>query len=84
MAVDMFLKWTASRAKSKDHKHKDEIDVLAGPGACSQTGTARIGQRRRRRQGDVQDLSFTQVHRQGERRPDAGLRHRQAHRRRRR
>src|SRR5262245_35709373 len=43
MAVDMFLKLEGITGESKDHKHKDEIDVLAHSWGASQPSTAHHG-----------------------------------------
>jgi len=39
MAVDMFLKLDGVKGESKDHKHKDEIDIQSFSWGHSQTGT---------------------------------------------
>ena len=43
MAVDMFLKLDGIKGEAKDHKHKDEIDILSFSWGLSQTGTFGTG-----------------------------------------
>jgi type VI secretion system secreted protein Hcp len=43
MAVDVFLKIDGIAGESKDHKHKDEIDVLSWSWGASQSGTMAFG-----------------------------------------
>ena len=59
MAVDMFLKLDPLKGESTDKKHKEEIDVISWSWGIDQTGTFSQGQRRRRRQSDVQ---ISQLH----------------------
>jgi type VI secretion system secreted protein Hcp len=59
MAVDMFLKLGDIKGESSDHKHKDEIDVLAWSWGMSQSGTMHVGRGGGAGKANVQDLSFT-------------------------
>jgi type VI secretion system secreted protein Hcp len=59
MAVDMFLKMDPLKGESKDHKHKESIDVLAWSWGMSQSGTTHMGGGGGAGKVNVQDLSFT-------------------------
>jgi type VI secretion system secreted protein Hcp len=59
MAVDMFIKIGNLKGESQDHKHKEEIDVLAWSWGMSQSGTTHIGGGSGAGKVNVQDLSFT-------------------------
>ena len=50
MAADIFAKIGDIKGESTDAKHKDEVEVLAWSWGVSHAG-ARVGRRRRRRQG---------------------------------
>ena len=43
MAVDIFLELEGIKGESKDHKHKDQIDVLSWSWGMAQSGTAHMG-----------------------------------------
>jgi len=60
MAVDIFLKLTNNIAgEAQDHKHKDEIDVLAWSWGASQSGTMHVGGGGGSGKANFQDLSIT-------------------------
>lgn len=59
MAVDMFIKIDDADGESKDHAHKDEIDVLAWSWGMSQTGTFHTGGGGGAGKVNIQDFSFT-------------------------
>jgi type VI secretion system secreted protein Hcp len=59
MAVDMFLKLDGIKGESADHKHKEEIDVLAYSWGMSQSGTAHMGGGVGAGKVSVQDISVT-------------------------
>jgi type VI secretion system secreted protein Hcp len=59
MAVDMFLKLDGIKGESADHKHKEEIDVLAFSWGMSQAGTAHMGGGAGAGKVSVQDLTVT-------------------------
>jgi type VI secretion system secreted protein Hcp len=59
MAVDMFIKLEGIKGESVDHKHKDEIDVLAWSWGMSQSGTTHQGPGAGSGKVNVQDLSLT-------------------------
>ena len=59
MAVDMFIKIAGVKGEARDHKHKDEIDVLAWSWGVSQAGTMHQGGGGGGGKANVQDLSFT-------------------------
>jgi type VI secretion system secreted protein Hcp len=59
MAVDMFLNIDKVKGESVDHKHKEEIDVMAFSWGMSQTGTAHMGGGGGAGKANVQDISFT-------------------------
>ena len=59
MAVDIFLELDGIKGESKDHKHKDQIDVLSWSWGMSQSGTAHMGGGAGAGKVAVQDLNFT-------------------------
>lgn len=59
MAVDMFIKFGDIKGEALDHKHKDEIDVLAWSWGMSQSGTTHMGGGGGSGKVSVQDMSFT-------------------------
>ena len=60
MAVDMFLKLSNDiKGESQDHKHKDEIDVLAWSWGVSQSGTFHMGGGGGSGKASFQDISVT-------------------------
>ncbi len=61
MAVDIFIKieGPAIKGESLDHKHKDEIDVLAWSWGLSNSGNAQVGGGAGAGKVNVQDLSIT-------------------------
>lgn len=59
MAMDMFIKIGDIAGESKDHKHKESIDVLAWSWGASNSGTAHLGGGQGSGKVNVQDLSFT-------------------------
>ncbi|RYH09345.1 type VI secretion system tube protein Hcp [Tropicimonas sp. IMCC6043] len=60
MAVDMFLDIEGEIAgESQDHKHKDEIDVLAWSWGVSQSGTFHTGGGGGAGKANFQDISVT-------------------------
>ena len=59
MSVDMFLKLDDIKGESIDHKHKDEVDVLAWSWGLSQSGTTHMGGGGGAGKVNVQDLSLT-------------------------
>jgi type VI secretion system secreted protein Hcp len=59
MAVDMFLKIDDIKGESVDHKHKDEIQVLAWSWGMTQSGTTHDGPGGGSGKVNVNDLSFT-------------------------
>ncbi|MDF1553066.1 MAG: type VI secretion system tube protein Hcp [Deferrisomatales bacterium] len=59
MSVDMFIKLEGIKGESIDHKHKDEIDVLAWSWGMSQSGTTHMGAGSGAGKVNVQDLSLT-------------------------
>lgn len=60
MAIDMFLKMSGDiKGESKDHKHKDEIDVLAWSWGVSQSGTFHMGGGGGSGKASFQDISVT-------------------------
>ncbi len=59
MAVDMFIKIDGITGESKDHKHKDTIDVLAWSWGMSQSGSFHGGGGGGAGKANVQDLSIT-------------------------
>jgi type VI secretion system secreted protein Hcp len=60
MAVDMFLKLSNNiKGESKDHKHKDEIDVLAWSWGVSNSGTFHMGGGGGSGKASFQDISVT-------------------------
>lgn len=59
MAVDMFIKIKGIPGESKDHKHKDDIDILAWSWGCSQSGTFHGGGGGGAGKANFQDISFT-------------------------
>jgi type VI secretion system secreted protein Hcp len=59
MAVDMFIKIGAIKGECKDHKHKDEIDVLAWSWGMSQSGSFHVGGGGGAGKANFQDISLT-------------------------
>ena len=59
MAVDMFLKLEGIKGESVDHKHADEIDIMAWSWGMSQSGTTHMGPGAGSGKVNVQDISFT-------------------------
>ena len=59
MAVDIFLDIEGIKGESKDHKHKDTIDVLSWSWGMSQSGTAHMGGGAGAGKVSVQDINFT-------------------------
>ncbi len=59
MAVDMFIKLEGIKGESVDHKHKEEIDVLAWSWGMSQSGTTHMGKGGGAGKVNVQDISLT-------------------------
>ena len=59
MAVDMFLSLDGIKGESKDHKHKDTIDVLAWSWGISNAGTFGQGSGGGSGKANFQDISFT-------------------------
>ena len=59
MAMDMFIKIGALKGESRDHAHKEEIDVLAWSWGASNSGTTHSGGGGGAGKVNVQDLSFT-------------------------
>lgn len=59
MAMDMFMKITGVKGESRDHKHKETIDVLAWSWGLSNSGSAHVGGGAGAGKVNVQDLSFT-------------------------
>jgi type VI secretion system secreted protein Hcp len=59
MAMDMFIKIGALKGESKDHKFKEEFDVLAWSWGASNAGNAQMGGGQGAGKVNVQDLSFT-------------------------
>ncbi len=59
MAVDSFLKLDGIKGESQDHKHKDEIDVLAWSWGIRQEGSFHYRGGGGSGKADFQDLSFT-------------------------
>src|SRR5262245_29998529 len=59
MAVDMFLSLDGIKGESKDHKHKDTIDVLAWSWGISNAGTFHQGSGGGSGKANFQDISFT-------------------------
>lgn len=59
MAMDMFMKIGQLKGESKDHKHKESIDVLAWSWGMSNSGSAHVGGGAGSGKVNVQDLSFT-------------------------
>jgi len=59
MAVDMFLKLEGIKGEAADHKHKDEIDVLAWSWGASQSGTTHVGGGSGAGKANFQDVSVT-------------------------
>lgn len=57
MAVDIFMKLEGVKGESRDHAHKDEIDVLAWSWGMSNSGTTHIGGGEGK--VSVQDISVT-------------------------
>src|SRR5258708_33160670 len=60
MGVDMFIKIDGITGESKDHKHKDTIDVLAWSWGMSQSGSFHGGGGGGAGKANVQGLSITQ------------------------
>src|SRR3954469_17757981 len=58
MAVDIFLDIEGIKGESKDHKHKDTIDVLSWSWGASQSGTAHMGGGAGAGKVSVRDPSF--------------------------
>ena len=62
MAVDMFLKVSNNiKGESKDHKHKDEIDVLAWSWGVSNSGTFHHGWRRGFRESQLSGYQRNEI-----------------------
>ena len=59
MSSDMFLKLTDMEGESLDHKHGQEIDVLAWSWGMSQSGTTHLGPGAGSGKVSVQDVSVT-------------------------
>jgi type VI secretion system secreted protein Hcp len=59
MAVDMFLKLDGIKGESVDHKHSEEINVLAWSWGVSNSGSAHMGAGAGSGKVNVQDLSIT-------------------------
>ena len=59
MAVDFFIKIGDVKGESKDHKHKEEIDVLSWQWGMNQTGTGHTGGGLGAGKVNVHDISFT-------------------------
>jgi type VI secretion system secreted protein Hcp len=59
MAMDQFIKIGDINGESKDHKHKESIDVLAWSWGASNSGTAHVGGGQGAGKVNVNDLSFT-------------------------
>ena len=59
MAVDQFIKLDGIKGESVDHKHKDEIDVLAWSWGMSQSGSTHMGRGGGAGKVNVQDISLT-------------------------
>jgi type VI secretion system secreted protein Hcp len=59
MAMDQFLKIDGVKGEAKDHKHKDEIDVLAWSWGMSNSGTSHVGGGGGAGKVNVQDISVT-------------------------
>lgn len=59
MASDMFIKIKDIKGESKDHAHKQEIDVLAWSWGMSNSGSAHVGGGQGAGKVNVQDLHFT-------------------------
>ena len=59
MAVDFFIKIDGIPGESKDHKHTDEIDVMAFSWGLAQTGVGHAGGGHGAGKAHFQDLSFT-------------------------
>jgi type VI secretion system secreted protein Hcp len=59
MAMDQFIKIGDLKGEAQDHKHKDEIDVLAWSWGMSQSGTTHMGSGGGAGKVSVQDLSLT-------------------------
>jgi len=59
MAVDMFIKIGDIKGESKDHKHAEEIDVLAWSWGLSQSGSFGVGSGGGSGKVSVQDISLT-------------------------
>lgn len=59
MAVDMFLKLNGIKGESIDHKHADELDVLAWSWGASNSGSAGQGGGLGSGKVNQQDISFT-------------------------
>jgi type VI secretion system secreted protein Hcp len=59
MAVDMFLELDGIKGESVDHKHKDNIDILAWSWGLSQTGTFAHGSGGGAGKASFNDLSIT-------------------------
>ncbi len=59
MAVDIFLKLTGVTGEAQDHKHADEIDILAWSWGMSQSGTMHTLGGGGSGKVSIQDLSVT-------------------------
>lgn len=59
MAVDMFLKLEGIKGEAADHKHEEEIDVLAWSWGASQSGTTHVGGGSGAGKANFQDVSIT-------------------------
>jgi len=59
MAVDMFLELDGIKGESTDHKHKENIDVLAWSWGVSNSGTFHSGGGGGSGKANFQDLSIT-------------------------
>jgi type VI secretion system secreted protein Hcp len=59
MAMDQFLKIADVKGEARDHKHKDEIDVLAWSWGMSNSGTSHMGGGAGAGKVNVQDISVT-------------------------
>ena len=59
MAVDQFIKIGSIKGEAVDHKHADEVDVLAWSWGLSQSGTMHTGGGGGAGKVAIQDLSFT-------------------------
>lgn len=59
MAMDMFLSLDGIKGESRDHKHKDTIQVLAWSWGMSNSGSAHHGSGAGSGKANFQDLSLT-------------------------